>query len=123
MSEVKTTCDAKGTIVSLISDPVGSPNVDRSPDACAVYENFLMDGAYCYQVCGYLPPGKAPGQIDFYTRVAHQDGSEPWGACSGDGCEAYAESFDRDSGKLCAYFKLWKGRGEHRELMMKVALA
>jgi hypothetical protein len=123
MPEVKTTCEIKGNTVTLISDPVGSPNVDRSPDACAVYDNFLMEGAYCYQVCGHLPPGKEPGRIEFYTRIAHQGDSEPWVECSGDGCETYAESFDRDSGQLCAYFKLWKGRGEHRDLMVKVALA
>lgn len=40
-----------------------------------------------------------------------------------DGCETYAESFEQESGKLCAYFKLWKGRGEHRDLLMKVDLA
>jgi hypothetical protein len=122
MPEIKTMRDVQGDTVYLTSDPVGAPIVDRTPDACAIFENFLMEGAHCYQVCGFLPPGRNPGRIDFYSRVSHQGESEPWVECAGDGCETYAESFDRESGQLCAYFKLWKGRGEHRDLLMKVDL-
>jgi hypothetical protein len=124
MAEVKAVCEVKGNTAYLFSDPVGTPILDRSADECAVYDNFLFGGAYCYQVCGDLPHGRRPERIEYFIRHSHQEDKDTWSGCSSeDGCQTYAESFDDKSGKVCAYFKLWKGGGEHRDLLMKVDLS
>ena len=61
--------------------------------------------------------------MEFFTRISHQEENAPWEACNGDGCQADEMKFQADTGTLCGQFRLWKGHGEHRDLMVKVTLA
>jgi len=46
----------------------------------------------------------------------------PWQSCEIDGCQGYDFEFDQDNSNICGLFKLWRGDGSHRDLMMKVML-
>lgn len=112
-------------IVYLVTDAVGTPLVDRSKNACAIYESFFdsTEGAVCYRVCGPIPMGQRPQKVEYFTRISHQDDNAPWEACDGDGCQGEDTRFQAETGTLCGQFRLWKGHGEHRDLMVKVTLA
>jgi hypothetical protein len=104
----------------LETHPVGTPAGTKDREHCAIFQDYMEGGATCYRVCGAIPEGKAPHRIDYYSRPSHQGEDTPWVTCTGDGCEVYGEEFDQDSGVVCGYFKLWKGDGDHRDLMMVV---
>jgi hypothetical protein len=112
-------------IVYLVTDAVGAPIIDRSKNACAIYESFFTEneGAICYRVCGPIPRGQRPQKVEYFTRISHQGDDAPWEACNGDGCQADEMKFQAETGTLCSQFRLWKGHGEHRDLMVKVTLA
>jgi hypothetical protein len=123
------TINAKGDmikdIVYLVTDAVGTPIIERTNNACAIYESFFNshEGAICYRVCGPIPPGRRPQKVEYFTRLSHQGDEMPWEACDGDGCEGEEMKFQTQTGTFCSQFRLWKGRGEHRDLMVKVTLA
>ena len=123
MNIIKAKSDVIDNIVYLVTDAVGTPLVDRSESACAVFESFLSEGAVCYRVCGPVPAGYRPDKIEYFTRRSHQQGGAPWEACDGDGCRGEEMKFQEDTSTLCGQFRIWKGHGEHRDLMVKVTLA
>jgi len=123
MNIIKAKSTTINDIVYLVTDAVGAPIIDRSKSACAVFESFISDGAICYRICGPLPNGRNPDKVEFFTRVAHQDDSVAWEACDGDGCQGEEMRFQADTATLCGQFRLWKGHGENRDLMVKVTLA
>lgn len=115
--------DTISNIVYLVTDAVGTPIVDRSESACAIFESFISEGAICYRVCGPIPMGQRPEKVEYFTRRAHQAGAAHWESCSGDGCQGEDMQFQEETATLCGQFRLWKGHGEHRDLMVKVTLA
>ena len=125
MNIIEAKSDTIKDIVYLVTDPVGAPIIDRTKEACAIYESFFSgnQGAVCYRVCGPIPVGRRPAKVEYFTRVSHQGDDAPWEACDGDGCQAEDMRFQTDTGTICSQFRLWKGRGEHRDLMVKVTLA
>ena len=117
---------AKGKIfedkVHLITDAVDAPQIEKSREHCATYNSNLSDGALCYRVCGELPKDKHPISYRYFSRIAHQDEHVDWVECLHDGCEGYDHHFDDDTSTVCSSFKLWKGEGGHRNLMIEVAV-
>lgn len=124
MNIIKAKSDTIDDIVYLVTDPVGAPIIDRSKSACAIYESFFSEseGAICYRVCGPIPGGRQPKKVEYFTRRSHQGDNAPWEACNGDGCQAEDMKFQAETGTLCSQFRLWKGHGEHRDLLVKVTL-
>jgi hypothetical protein len=125
MNIINAKSDKINHIVYLVTDAVGTPIIDRTDNACAVYESFFTgnDGGICYRVCGPIPPGSRPEKVEYYTRISHQGDETPWEACEGEGCAGEDMKFQSSTGTLCGQFRLWKGRGDHRDLMIKVTLA
>jgi hypothetical protein len=125
MSIFNVRSDTINDIVYLVTDAVGAPIIDRSKNACAIYESFFSEneGAVCYRVCGPIPGGRRPEKVEYFTRISHQGDSVPWEACNGDGCQGEDMKFQPSTGTLCSQFRLWKGHGEHRDLLVKVTLA
>ncbi len=123
MDTIQAKSDTINNIVYLVTDAVGAPIIDRSESACAVFESFLSEGAICYNICGPIPSGKRPAKVEYFTRVSHQGDRMPWEACDGDGCQGEGMRFQAETSTLCGQFRLWKGHGEHRDLMVKVTLS
>ena len=125
MSIIHAKSDTIDNIVYLVTDAVGEPIIDRSRNACAIYESFFSEneGAICYRVCGPIPSGHRPEKVEYFTRISHQGDDAPWEACNGDGCQGEDMKFQAATGTLCSQFRLWKGHGDHRDLMVKVTLA
>ena len=123
MNIIQAKSDTISNIVYLVTDAVGSPIVDRSESACAIFESFLSEGAVCYRVCGPIPFGSRPEKVEYYTRRSHKNSQGPWEACNGNGCQGEAMAFQEETSTLCGQFRLWHGHGEHRDLMVKVTLA
>lgn len=125
MNFLSTKSDTIGNIVYLVTDAVGTPIIDRTKNACAIYESFFSeaDGAVCYRVCGPIPVGRRPEKVEYFTRASHQGDQVAWEACNGDGCQGEEMKFQTETGTLCSQFRLWKGHGEDRELLVKVTLA
>ena len=117
--------DTIGNIVYLVTDAVGTPIIGRTKNACAIYESFIneTDGAVCYRVCGPIPIGHRPEKVEYFIRASHLSDSAAWEACNGDVCLGEDMKFQVDTGTLCSQFRLWKGHGVHRDLMVKVTLA
>ena len=109
--------------VYLIVDAVGAPQTEKSKESCATYDSYLDGGALCYRVCGELPKGKRPAAYRYFSRRSHQGDDAGWVECSGDGCEGFDPYFDEHTSTVCSSFKLWKGHGEHRDLMIEVSVA
>ena len=123
MNIIKAKSDIIDNIVYLVTDSVGIPLVDRSESACAIFESFLNNDAVCYRVCGPVPAGHRPEKIEYFVRRSHPDNTSGWEACDGNGCAAEDLNFQEDTATLCGQFRIWKGLGEHRDLMVKVTLA
>lgn len=125
MNFLSTKSDTIGNIVYLVTDAVGTPIIDRTNNACAIYESFFSeaDGAVCYRVCGPIPVGRRPEKVEYFTRVSRQGDHVEWEACNGDGCQGEDMKFQTETGTLCSQFRLWKGHGEYRDLLVKVTLA
>jgi hypothetical protein len=125
MEQLSTRRDTIGNIVYLVTDAAGHPIIDRKKDACAIYESFLSesDGAVCYRVCGPIPVGRRPEKVEYFTRFSHPEDQASWEACNGNGCQGEGVKFQLETGTLCSQFRLWKGIGRHRDLMVKVTLA
>lgn len=123
MNTIEAKSDIIKDIVYLVTDAVGAPIIDKSKSACAVFESFLSEGAICYNVCGPIPRGKRPQSVEYFTRISHQGDRAPWEACDGDGCQGEALRFQEETSTLCGQFRLWKGHGEYRDLMVKVTLS
>lgn len=115
--------DVINDIVYLVTDAVGVPIIDRSKSACAIFESFISEGAVCYRVCGPVPGGRRPTKVEYFTRPSHQGDNTEWETCDGDGCLGEGLQFQADTSTLCAGFRLWKGRGEYRDLLVKVTLS
>lgn len=125
MSTLNVTTDTIANIVYSVTDAIGAPIIDRSRNICAIYESFFneSEGAVCYRVCGPIPRGREPEKVEYFTRLSNQDDETPWEACDGDGCQAEEMKFQAATGTLCSQFRLWKGHGEHRDLLVEVTLA
>jgi hypothetical protein len=125
MNFFSTNSDTIGNIVYLVTDAVGTPIIERTNNACAIYESFFSetDGAVCYRVCGPIPVGRRPEKVEFFTRVSHPGGQMAWEACNGNVCRGEDMKFQTETGTLCSQFRLWKGHGEQRELLVKVTLS
>lgn len=108
--------------VNLITDAVGAPQIEKSREHCATYDSYLDGGATCYRVCGELPKGKRPIAYRYFSRMAHQGENAHWTQCPDNGCEGFNPRFDENTSTVCSSFKLWKGHGEHRDLMIEVAV-
>ena len=125
MGLLTTTSDTIGNIIYLVTDALGVPIIDRARNACAIYESFMSetDGVVCYRICGSIPVGCRPEKVEYFTRISYPGDSMSWEACDGDVCLGEDMKFQIDTGTLCSQFRLWKGRGVHRDLMVKVTLA
>jgi hypothetical protein len=125
MNIINAKSDSINNIVYLVTDAVGTPIIDRTDEACAIYESFFTgnEGGICYRVCGPIPVGQKPEKVEYFTRLSHQGDDTPWEACNGDGCAAEEMKFQAHTGTLCGQFRIWKGRGQHRDLMIKVTVA
>jgi hypothetical protein len=121
MTEIKANSTTKNNVTYMIVQGLGSPVGVKDPDKCGIMPEYIK-GATCYRVCGEIPVGREPRQVEFLTRASYQGEHTPWQACGGDGCEGAEYEFDRKSSRLCGLFKLWRGDGSHRDLMMKVSL-
>lgn len=109
-------------IVYLVTDAKGTPLIDRSRKACAVFESFLSEGAVHYRVCGPIPGGKKPSKVEYFTRPSRHDDVAPWETCAGDGCQGEDLRFQEETSTLCAGLKLQTADGAHRDLLVKVTL-
>lgn len=123
MNIVKNHGDMIKDVVYLLTDEMGAPIIDQSKNACAVFESFLSEGGVVYRVCGPIPSGQEPRKIEYFTRLSFQDEDTAWESCDGDGCQGEDLRFQPDTSTLCAGLRLWKGDGEHRDLLVKVTLA
>lgn len=123
MNVIHAKSDIINNIVYLVTDAVGAPLVDRSKSACAILESFYIEDAVCYRVCGPIPQGQRPAKVEYFTRSTRNGDQAPWEACNGDGCRGEVMKFQEETSTLCGQFSLWKGHGEHRDLMVKVTLA
>ena len=123
MATIDAKRDTINEIVYLVTDAMGVPIIDRSRSACAVFESFLSEDAISYNICGPIPRGKRPRKVEYFTRVSRKGDAVPWEACNGDGCQGEEMRFQAETSTLCGRFRLWKGRGEHRDLMVKVTLS
>jgi len=109
-------------VVYLVTDAAGMPIIDRSKNACAVFESFLSEGAVHYRVCGPIPGGQKPRKVEYFTRPTQQDDKVPWETCDGNGCQGEHLRFQEDTSTLCAGLRLWKADDAHRDLLVKVTL-
>ena len=109
-------------VVYLVTDATGKPVIDRSKNACAVFESFLSECAVHYRVCGPIPGGKIPTMVEYFTRPSQYDDPTPWETCNGDGCQGERMRFQEDTSTLCGGLRLWKKDGAHRDLLVKVTL-
>jgi len=109
-------------VVYLVTDSSGSPIIDRSKSACAVFESFLSEGAVHYRVCGPIPGGQIPRKVEYFTRPSKEDDTAPWETCDGDGCQGEHLRFQEDTSTLCAGLRLWKEDDARRDLLVKVTL-
>ena len=109
-------------VVYLVTDATGRPIIDRSKNACAVFESFLSEGAVHYRVCGPIPGGQKPSKVEYFTRPSQHDDTTPWENCNGDGCQGEHLRFQEDTSTLCGGLRLWKKDSAHRDLLVKVTL-
>lgn len=109
-------------VVYLVTDAKGTPIIDRSKKACAVFESFLSENAVHYRVCGPIPGGQKPIKVEYFTRPSQHDDTTDWETCNGDGCQGERLRFQEDTSTLCGGLKLWKKDGAHRDLLVKVTL-
>jgi hypothetical protein len=121
MSEIIADSNTNENITYMIARGLGSPVGLKDRNKCGIMPGYLK-GAICYRVCGEIPAGREPRQVEFLTRASYQGEHTPWQACGSDGCEGTDFEFDRQSLQICGLFKLWRGDGSHRDLMMKVTL-
>jgi hypothetical protein len=105
----------------ITADGLGSPVGVKDRDKCGVLPEYL-NGAVCYRVCGEIPRGRTPKKVEFFSRASYQMVDTPWQSCEMDGCQGSDFEFDQENSKICGMFKLWRGDGSHRDLMMKVML-
>ena len=106
----------------MIARGLGSPVGKKDRDKCGVLPEYIQ-GSVCYRICGEIPAGRKPARVEFLTRPSYQGEDTPWQTCDSDGCDGVNYDFDRMSSKVCGLFKLWRGDGSHRDLMMKVTLS
>jgi len=121
MTELKASSTTKENVTCIVVQGMGSPVGVKDPDKCGIMPQYLK-GAVCYRVCGEIPKGREPGRVEFLTRASYQGEDTPWQTCGDDGCAGGDFEFDRKNSRVCGLFKLWRGDGSHRDLMMKVAL-
>ena len=122
MKRLNTTGNVIKDVVYLVTDAMGIPIIDRSKNACAVFESFLSEDAVHYRVCGPIPGGQKPSKVEYFTRPSRLDDEAPWETCDGNGCQGERLRFQADTSTLCAGLRLWKGEGPHRDLLVKVTL-
>lgn len=121
MSEISAKSITRDNICYLTVESVGSPVGRKDPDRCGILPDYRQ-GAICYRICGDIPHGRKPAQARFFSRVSHQGDHTAWVECPDNGCDGSDLEFDEKASKVCGLFKLWKGDGSHRDLMMKVFL-
>ena len=121
MAEIIADSTTKENITYMIARGLGSPVGLKDRHKCGIMPEYLK-GSVCYRVCGEIPAGRKPGKVAFLTRPSYQGKDTPWQACGSDGCEGTDFDFDRNNSRICGQFKLWRGDGSHRDLMMKVTL-
>ena len=121
MADIEADSTTNENTTYIIAKGLGSPVGEKDRHKCGIMPEYLK-GAVCYRVCGEIPAGRKPGRVEFLTRASYQGGNAFWHACGGDGCEGNEFEFDPKSSQLCGLFKLWRGDGSHRDLMMKVSL-
>ena len=122
MTEIKTHSTTNDNVTRISAQGLGSPVGVKDPDKCGIMPEYLQ-GAICYRVCGEIPEGREPRQVEFLTRASYQGEGTPWETCGDDGCAGGDFEFDPESSRICGLFKLWRGDGSHRDLMMKVSLS
>lgn len=122
MSDVLAKSATRNNVTYLTAYAVASPAGGKAGDCCGAFPD-ARDGADCYLVCGEIPRDRKPVQVRFYWRPSHQGDATPWVLCPGDGCETTAHEYHAQNSTVCGWFKLWKGAGGQRDLMMKVVLA
>jgi hypothetical protein len=105
----------------ITAEGLGSPVGVKDRDKCGIMPDYLQ-GAVCYRVCGEIPRGRKPRKVEFFIRPSYQLEQTPWQDCEIDGCQSSDFEFEQENSKICGLFKLWRGDGSHRDLMMKVAL-
>ena len=105
----------------VTAEGLGSPVGTKDRDKCGILPEYLQ-GAVCYRVCGEIPRGRKPKKVEFFSRPSYQLAQTPWQDCEMDGCQGSEFEFEQESSKICGLFKLWRGDGSHRDLMMKIAL-
>ena len=120
MSEIIANSITKGNLAYISVKGLGSPVGTKDRDRCGVMPEYLK-GAVCYRICGEIPVGRKPQDVEFLIRRSYQE-DHTWQACKTDGCEGSDFEFDPKSSRACGLFKLWRGDGAHRDLMMKVTL-
>ena len=106
----------------VTAEGLGSPVGTKDRDKCGIMPDYLQ-GAVCYRVCGEIPWGRKPKKVEFFSRPSYQVEQTPWQACEIDGCQGTDFEFEQGESKICGLFKLWRGDGSHRDLMMKITLA
>ena len=121
MTEIKANSTTNDNVTCILVQGLGSPVGVKDPNKCGIMPEYFK-GAICYRVCGEIPKGREPRQVEFLIRASYQGEHTPWKACGRDGCEGVEYEFDRKSSRLCGRFKLWRGDGSHRDLMMRVTL-
>ena len=105
----------------LTVEGLGSPVGTKDRDKCGIMPEYVQ-GSICYRVCGEIPRGRKPQKVEFFSRPSYQLEQIPWQSCEIDGCQGSDYDFEPESSKICGLFKLWRGDGSHRDLMMKVTL-
>jgi len=121
MAEIIAVSTTSENITCMVARGLGSPVGVKDRDKCGLLPEYIK-GAVCYRVCGEIPAGRKPGKVEFLTRASYQGEDTPWQTCASDSCEGADYDFDRNSSRVCGQFKLWRGDGSHRDLMLKVTL-
>ena len=121
MAEIIADCTTKEDTIYMIARGLGSPVGKKDRDKCGILPEYIK-GSVCYRVCGEIPAGRNPRKVEFLIRPSYQGEDSPWQVCGSDGCDGADYDFDRMNSKVCGQFKLWRGDGGHRDLMMKVTL-
>ena len=121
MAEIIADSTTRENITYMVARGLGSPVGVKDRHQCGILPEYIK-GAVCYRVCGEIPAGRKPAKVQFLTRASYQGDNTPWQTCGSDGCEGTDYDFDRNSSRVCGQFKLWRGNGSHRDLMMKVTL-
>ena len=121
MTDIETCSCTVNDTTYITAEGLGSPVGVKDRDKCGIMPEYLK-GAICYRVCGDIPPGRKPQKVEYLSRASYQMEQIPWQSCELDGCQGSDFEFDQENSKICGLFKLWRGDGSHRDLMMKVLL-